>query len=413
MDRIGIESIGLAWPKHCLALKDLAAARGVDASKYVRGIGQEIMGVLAPDEDIVTLGAEAAKEALSGVDIEKIDTVLLATESGIDQSKAASIYMHKLLGLPKNCRALEVKQACSSSSVALQMALAQIALHPKKKVLLIASDVARYGLGAAGEPTQGAGAVAMVISNEPKILNFDFEHGSYTEDVMDFWRPNYKDEAIVDGKYSIKVYLRALTECWNSYAAESGRAYDDFDGFCYHLPFTQMARKAHSHLAKINKAGFSDEQMQAVEPALLYGRLLGNAYTAALYIGLCSLLEQSTEDFSGKRLGFFAYGSGCVGTFFSAAVCAGYRDHLNLKRLDELKKRQTLSVAQYEDFYNYALPQETGEFRTPSYSSSPFRFAGLSDHKRIYEVQEVMTEPSVRPRSVLATQKVSKRVVIA
>lgn len=37
---------------------------------------------------------------------------MLATETGVDQSKAAGLYLHPLLLLPRNCRIIELKQAC-------------------------------------------------------------------------------------------------------------------------------------------------------------------------------------------------------------------------------------------------------------------------------------------------------------
>ena len=85
-----------------------------------------------------------------------------------------------------------------------------VARQPEKKVLVIASDVARYDLDTPGEATQGCGAVAMLISANPRLLEIDPEVGNHTEDVMDFWRPNYRATALVDGKYSTKIYLRAL-----------------------------------------------------------------------------------------------------------------------------------------------------------------------------------------------------------
>lgn len=276
--KIGIESLSMYVPRYGLDLRILAEARNVDYAKYHQGIGQEFMSVPSPDEDVVTMGANAACQAMEGVNPESIRTVIFATESGIDQSKAAAIYVHKLLNLPENCRTVEMKQACCSSSSALHFALATVAMKPKEKVLIIASDIARYGLGSAGEPTQGAGAVAMVISATPRIIEIGLDVGYFTEDVMDFWRPNYKDEALVDGKYSIKVYLNALEHCWKHYQQDTGARLEDFDHFCYHLPFSRMGIKAHMHLSRHEglKLTHSDLERQ-VEPSLRYNRITGNA----------------------------------------------------------------------------------------------------------------------------------------
>ncbi|MGA0333773.1 MAG: hydroxymethylglutaryl-CoA synthase [Kiritimatiellia bacterium] len=385
--KAGIESISMYVPRYGMDLRVLAEARKVDYAKYQQGIGQEFMSVPSPDEDIVTMGANAALNAVQDIDPSTIRTVIFATESGIDQSKAAAIYVHKLLNLPENCRTVEMKQACCSSSSALHFALAAVALKPKERVLIIASDIARYGLGSAGEPTQGAGAVAMVISATPRIMEIHPEVGYYTEDVMDFWRPNYRDEALVDGKYSIKVYMNALEHCWKNFQEESGVSFEELDYFCYHLPFSRMGNKAHLHLSRLLKTGASMRELQAqVEPSLRYNRITGNAYTASLYLGLLSLLDAVDLNLTQKKVGFFSYGSGCMGAFFTGTVLPGYQEFLHSsERSAWLRDRQHLSYDQYVEFYNHTLPQSGETYHTPRHRSGTFRLAGVENHQRIYE----------------------------
>ena len=384
---VGIESISLYVPRFALDLGELAAHRGVPATKFPKGLGQERMAVPAPDEDVVTMAANAAEQALEGVDRDAIDTVIFATESGIDQSKAAAIYVHRLLGLSSRCRTFEVKQACCSSTAALQMALSTVMMRPARKVLIVASDVARYGLGSPGEPTQGGGAIAMVISADPKIAVIDPEIGVYTDDVMDFWRPNYKDEALVDGKYSIKVYLQALEHSWDDYVQESGRQFADFHRFCYHLPFTRMAEKGHVHLARYTGQDLSrPELLEQVDGGLQYNRIIGNCYTASLYLSLLSMLEHGEEDLAGHRIGLFSYGSGCMGSFFSLQVQAGYQNALRTDLHQELlASRENLSMEQYEAFYTHRLPTDGSDYRTPETATGLFRLTGVESHKRCYE----------------------------
>jgi hydroxymethylglutaryl-CoA synthase len=250
-------------------------------------------------------------------------------------------------------------------------------------VLVIASDVARYELGSPGESTQGCGAVAFTVAADPRLLAIDPEAGFYADDVMDFWRPNYLSEALVDGKYSTLVYITALLESWKQYASESGRSLDDFARFCYHIPFTRMAEKAHQKLAK----GASDEELRRViGESLIYSRQAGNCYSASLYVGLCSLLDNAAEDLSGKRIGLYSYGSGCVGEFFSGTVQSGYRDALFADAHRQmLAGRTELTFQQYEDIYHYGIPVDGGEYTFPQYRTGPFRFAGMQGHKRIYE----------------------------
>ena len=386
---VGLDRISFSVPSHVLPLEALAAVRGTPFRKYAVGLGQEQMAVPAPDEDIITMAANAGSQVLAGEDLSTIEAVILATESGIDQSKAGSIFVHRLLGLPSGCRAFEVKQACCSSTAALQMALDAVTLRHGKKVLVIATDVARYGLETAGEPTQGAGAVAMLVSANPRLMAIDAENGSYTEDVNDFWRPNYLDTAIVDGKFSIRVYLRAMMESVADYRQKTGRALSSFDRFCYHLPFTRMGEKAHHHLWQHSEEETPDEAIAQIQPGTVYNRRVGNTYTASLHLCLLSLLENDPADLSGARIGLFSYGSGCMGTFFTGQVQAGYRDALltDLHR-DLLDRRTPIDMARYEAWYTQKLPEDGQAFATATATSGKFRLAGVDGHARIYERNE-------------------------
>jgi hydroxymethylglutaryl-CoA synthase len=368
-------------------LKTLAAARSVESDKYYVGIGQEKMAIPSPDEDVVTLAASAAYPLMRDGELEDVELLLFATESGIDQSKAAGIYVHGLLEMGSRCRVVELKQACYSGTVGLQLAIAFVARNPGKKALVIASDVARYELGSPGEATQGCGAVAMVVAANPRLVAIDPECGYYTEDVMDFWRPNYRSEALVDGKYSTMVYIHALIESWKQYAEQTGRSLTDFDRFCYHIPFTKMAEKAHHKLCHKYKVQVGKEQMQALlEESLRYSRISGNCYAGSMYVGLASLLDTAEEDLAGKRIGFYSYGSGCVGEFFSGVVQPGYREVLYAEQhRNMLENRTELTYQQYEDIFNYGVPTDGGEYVFPQYKTGPFRFSGISQHKREYE----------------------------
>ncbi len=389
--QVGIESISMYASSYYLDLKTLAEHLNQDVDKFYIGIGQERMSVPPPDEDVVTLAANATAQALEGVDVSQVDTLMFATESGIDQSKAAGVYVHSLLNLPKNIRAFELKQACYSGAGGLAMALPYLLLHPDRKVIIVASDVARYGLGTTGEPTQGAGAVAMVLSTDPKVMTFDLNSGLYTDDVMDFWRPNYRDEALVDGKYSIKMYHRALKAAWEQYVSITNHTFDDFYRFTYHLPFTKMGEKAHQFLVRsATDRQLSDEEFHAqIDDAAVYQRYIGNTYAASVFLALQSLIDVSKEDLAGKRVGLFSYGSGSVGEFFTGVVQPGYKNFIPSElHKNALNRRVELDYQAYKEFYIYKseMPTDGSKVVTPKHNTGKFRFAGLDAHKRIYEV---------------------------
>jgi hydroxymethylglutaryl-CoA synthase len=386
--KVGIDTLAFYSSHYALDLENLAKQRGVDANKFFVGLGQQKMAVAPPGEDIVTMAANAALRALRDVDTSKIEMLLFATESGIDQSKSAGIYVHDLLGLPERCRVIELKQACYSGTLAIQLALPFLRQHPEKKVLMIASDIARYGLGTPGESSQGCAAVAMVLSVNPRMIALDAEYGVVTENVMDFWRPNYADNAIVEGKYSSKLFMHMLEKCWNQYTALSGRGFADHAYFCYHTPVPRLVEKAHQHLVKINSQEklTEAELHQQLHHSLTYSRAIGNSYTASLYVGIAALLDLCTDDLSGKRLGFYSYGSGCVAEYFSGVVQPGYKDRLDsAHHLAMLANRQPLNYSEYEAFYSFKYPQDGSYCKIPAHQTGQFRLASISDHKRQYE----------------------------
>nr|AGH68889.1 HMG-CoA synthase [Streptomyces sp. CNH189] len=383
---IGIHDLSFATTEFVLPHTELAEHNGTEIGKYHVGIGQRSMSVPAADEDIVTMAAAAAAPLIARHGADLIRTVVLATESSIDQAKAAGVYVHSLLGLPSATRVVELKQACYGATAALQFAIGLVRRDPAQRVLVIASDVSKYELDSPGEATQGAAAVAMLVGADPALVRIEEPSGLFTADVMDFWRPNYREAALVDGQESIAAYLQAVEGSWKDYGEQGGRPLEEFAALCYHQPFTKMAYKAHRHL--LNYCGY-DPDKDAVERAIgrttSYNTVIGNSYTASVYLGLASVLDQA-DDLTGRPVGFLSYGSGSVAEFFAGTVVPGYREHLRTAAHNEaVDRRRPLGYAEYRELHERSFPTDGGDHPTPSQTTGPFRLAGLSGHKRIYE----------------------------
>ncbi len=386
MGQPGIDALSFYVPQHYLPLSVLAAEQGIEPAKFSHGIGQDKLAMPGPDEDIVTLGAEAARKVLKGEDLSAIDTLLFATESGIDQSKAAGVFVHRLLGLPSTCRVVELKQACYSGTAALQLACGHVMRRSGRKVLVIAADIARYDLDSPAEATQGAGAVAMLVSDTPRLMQIEPISGLHSEDIMDFWRPNYRSTPLVDGKYSTEKYLETLTGAWRDYQAQGGHSFQEFAHFCYHLPFTRMGAKAHAHLSELAGADYDPARINA---GLIYNRAVGNCYAAALYLSLASMLDNTAEDLSGQTLGLFSYGSGAVAEFFAAKVQPGYEAYLHrAHHAGLLANRTALSFDAYRTMWHRMWqgtdPQDGGHYQMPQIAKGQFRLTAIDGHKRCY-----------------------------
>lgn len=379
--KVGIHDLEVATSHYVLELDTLAEAQGIDPNKFRIGLGQDRFSIPAPDEDAITMASHATKLLLERNDASKVRQVLFATESSVDQSKAAGVFVHGLLNMPRNVRTVEVKQACYSGTAALQMAVNHVHRFPEEQVLVIASDVARYALDSAGEPTQGAGAVAMLIAAEPNLIALDDESGFYTFDVNDFWRPNDTSTPFVDGQLSLDAYIDAVIGAWEDYAERTGATIDQIHRFLHHQPFTKMARKAHQALGAHLSVELGDE---LIEESMSYNRSLGNTYTASLYFGLLAQLHNN-PDLAGKRLGFLSYGSGAVSEFFTGVVQPGYTEHLDTTNItNQLETRTPLDYAQYRDLHN-SLNSTSENFHTDRVTKAPFRFVGVEDHQRRYE----------------------------
>lgn len=384
---IGIDKINFFTPNLYVDLITLAEARGIDPDKFTVGIGQNQMSVNPVTQDAVSMGANAALPILSEADADLIDLVILGTESGVDYSKSGAVFIHQLLGIQPFARSIEIKQACYGATAGLMMAREYIKAHPERKVLVIGSDVARYGLATAGEVTQGAGAVAMIITKDPQILTLDEISVPYSSNIFDFWRPNYSDTAIVDGKYSNEAYIEFFNQCWQEFTKQTEFTLDDFEAICFHLPYSKMGKKA---LDTILNEGSQETQARLLanyQISTTYTKSMGNIYTGSLYLGLCALLDGQPNLQADQRIGLFSYGSGAVSEFFSGRLVPNFQEHLQTQaHHDLLASRQVLTIADYESLFLESLPTDgsTVELNN-SFDQAPIQLSRISNHQRHYE----------------------------
>jgi hydroxymethylglutaryl-CoA synthase len=153
-----------------------------------------------------------------------------------------------------------------------------------RKALVIAADVAKYAPHSPGEYTQGAGAVALLVTEDPRILVLDDAVGVSVESAADFFKPRrrfskdelaaavggrtesgsehpfwatpeavveqYLEFPVFDGPYSNDCYVGRVREALGRYEAESGlRAMNDWFGMCFHLPYAFQGRRMWPEIA--------------------------------------------------------------------------------------------------------------------------------------------------------------------
>lgn len=287
--KVGIDRLSFFIPNLYLDMTELAERRGDDPAKYHIGIGQDQMAINRVSEDIVTLGANAATRIVTNEDRELIDMVIVGTESGIDHSKASAVIIHHLLKVQPFARSFEVKEACYGGTAALHMAKEYVKNHPDRKVLVIASDIARYGLASGGEVTQGVGAVAMMVTKDPRIITIEDDSTFLTEDIYDFWRPDYAQYPVVDGPLSNSTYIESFQKVWNRHKEVTGFTLEDYDALSFHIPYTKMGKKALQSVLDQTDEKTQNRLLTRYEESIRYSRRIGNLYTGSLYLGLISL----------------------------------------------------------------------------------------------------------------------------
>jgi hydroxymethylglutaryl-CoA synthase len=402
----GISDISIYIPKYYLPHEELAKARGVPVEKFHAGLGNQNMAIIPNWEDAVTMAANAALQLLerNNIDPDEIRQLVVSTESGVDHSKPVASFVQGLLNIGTRCRVYEIKHACYGGTAGLIDSIEWISKHTNDdpKGIVIMTDIAKYGFGTLGEPTQGAGALALLVEGNPRLFSLDtLLNGIFSKDVFDFWRPTGHRVPIVDGKYSIDCYLMALegtiSHFRTNHGLKVGELMDSLDYLIYHMPFTKMAHKAHRHLVEIEykDAGreeqekiFEESFARMVAPSLSGVREVGNIYTGSVYMGLVSLLEAEGKKAEGKKVGLFSYGSGCGAEFFLCHLKPGISrivDSIGFR--EQLENRKRLTFEQYIQFYSKSdeeilyYPEEARGFKS---EFTRFVFTGFKEHRRQY-----------------------------
>jgi polyketide biosynthesis 3-hydroxy-3-methylglutaryl-CoA synthase-like enzyme PksG len=368
MTLVGIEAMNAFAGSAYVNVEELAGHRKLEVTRF-RNLLMKEKTIALPYEDPITFGVNAAKpliDALSPEDKDRIEMVISCTESAFDFGKSMSTYFHKLLGLNRNCRLFELKNACYSGVAGVQTAINFILSQasPGAKALVIATDIARF-IKMEGEdalmqdwsffePSAGAGAVAMIVSETPYVFQIDVgANGYYGYEVMDTCRPVPDSEA-GDVDLSLLSYLDCCEGSFLEYKKRVEGA--DFAGtFGYlamHTPFGGMVRGAHRDMMrKMVKA--SPPEIEAdferrIVPGLMHCQRVGNIMGATTMLALLSTIDYG--DFATpQRVGCFSYGSGCCSEFFSGVVTQDAQDRVRALRIkDQLDRRYALSMDEYD-----------------------------------------------------------------
>jgi hydroxymethylglutaryl-CoA synthase len=129
-----------------------------------------------------------------------------------------------------------------------------------KQAIVVCADIAEYARGSSGEPTQGAGAVAMLIEAEPTLVRIDLQESGSASDyrVLDFRKPmvrfcgqeyqahdtRVQDFPVFNGRYSTACYidetLRALQNMYEKRDLQGSDYLRSLQYIFMHRPYRRM-----------------------------------------------------------------------------------------------------------------------------------------------------------------------------
>ncbi len=404
---IGIDSIGFHAPRHYVKLEELALKRRVDPDKYKKGLLSKEMRIADIDEDIISLGLKAGYNALlrGGIAPKSIDGLFVGTETEVYAAKSVSNIFAEMLEISPNSLTQDIYNACAGGTLAILNAIALIEKEVITKALIISTDISSYHIGSPGEPTQGSGAIGLVISKNPRIAKFSEKFGKVSGNVNDFFRPHYDKNARAFGSYSQDAFINFQLEAYDDLIRGIGDFQADF--YTFHAPYSKLPLKVMQQIIlkrwirhinelpkferkkirtsilkkldhflhdvtvlpeylylKLKERGYSSPTLERfsywvnthikerVLPQLNVPMHFGNMYNAALWAQVIYLIENHARDHDTIYFGSYGSGATCISGLLK--IQEGFKEtikngpHIN----DFIKLKQRKSVQEYESIKN-------------------------------------------------------------
>ncbi|WP_293368341.1 hydroxymethylglutaryl-CoA synthase [Nevskia sp.] len=239
-----------------------------DKTRAVIGESFRVPGV---EEDVYTMAANSVLALIerNAVDPTKIGYLALGTESSVDNATGAVIVrglVDRALAakgrprIARDCEVPEFKQACLAGIYGIKGAIRYLSHDGyDRQAIVVAADIAEYERGSSGEPTQGAGAVAMLLERDPKIVALDLRNAGSASTFrgLDFRKPfqryagqttsvsgRLSDFPVFNGKYSTACYvdetMAALEQLLTKHGGARGRYFRELEAVFMHRPYHKM-----------------------------------------------------------------------------------------------------------------------------------------------------------------------------
>ena len=232
-NNIGISGLAAYLPPYRVWLEEWCEWTGSPWPKIRDVVGRSFR-LRGPEQSVYTMAATAVLRLIRQYEIDPAEVGFLGfgTESSTDNSAGAIILKgmidRALLAdgkpmISRSCEVPEFKHACLGGVYAMKGALRFLATDGRgSKAIVVCCDIAEYARGSTGEPTQGAGAVAMLLETDPDLAVVDLAASGSASDyrIMDFRKPmvrfcgqdrseshHVQDFPVFNGKYSTTCYI--------------------------------------------------------------------------------------------------------------------------------------------------------------------------------------------------------------
>jgi len=317
---VGIVGWGTYIPKFRIKCSEIGKTWGFPP-EYRSGLIVLEKTVANIDEDTITMGWEAAKNALvrAKINPEEVEAIYVGTESKPYAVKPSITVIAEALGIAPKILGADLEFACRAASEALEASIGLISSGMIKYSLVIGSDTAQASPGDVLEFTASSGAAAFVLGprGENTVAYFEGSY-SYITDTPDFWRrqlapyPMHGEQFTGDPAYFAHIVAAA-----KGLMEELGLKPSDFDYAVFHQPNGRFPLKVGA------KLGFPKEK---ILPGLITP-MIGNTYNGSALIGLCAVLEAAKP---GQRILLVPFGSGAGADAYSIIVEDGIGEKVHL-----------------------------------------------------------------------------------
>ena len=297
---VGIVGWGACLPRHRIKVEEIAKVWGADAPSYKKGLGLREKSVPAPDQDVITLSVEAARNAMARadqVDPEDIGALYIGSESHPYAVKPSGTIVGEAIGAMPNIHVADYEFACKAGSEAMFVGTQLVKSGAVKYAMAIGADTSQGAPGDALEYSAAAGAAAYIMGAEGVVAELLHSH-SYTTDTPDFWRREYMHYPQHAGRFTGEpAYFKHTVGATEAILEKSGMKPEDFQFAVFHQPNGKFPMRAGKRL------GFTHEQMVTgwLVPTL------GNTYSGASPLGLTAVLDIAKP---GDMIMMCSYGSG-------------------------------------------------------------------------------------------------------